>query len=337
MSGDWIPMRTDLDEDPSVIGIAQQLNVSETQVVGWLWKLWSVASRQTATGWLPHYTLERIDRLVDSSGFAEALEAVGWLHPRKDGVEIPHYDHWLSNSAKKRFKEAMKKRLSRMVSNVEKDSSAKTDKGDVPCLSPPVGTPLGQEGVNLLSPLLSSPSFLREDRGVGEGEISGTGNSDEPEDPRAWHLWLVPLWRMHSAGCRMTDEQAGAYFRAMIDRGCKPTEIRDRIRQKERVKTQPIWEFEKAFFPRPKDGLSSRPSPGVGVTGEQAIAISRLHEESCKKSPARSSQETLNRMVLEGLLAAPKAKNGTPAGKPAVDAAEGQPDALLGESDCQED
>lgn len=112
MAGDWIPIRTDLDEDPAVVGVAVALSVPETQVIGWLWKLWSVASRQTVNGWLPHYTPQRVDELVSHSGFAAALEAVGWLCPRPGGLEIPNFDHWLSKSGKRRLKESKRQRNS---------------------------------------------------------------------------------------------------------------------------------------------------------------------------------------------------------------------------------
>jgi hypothetical protein len=154
MAGDWIPIRTDLDEDPAVVGIASILNVSETQVIGWLWKFWSVASRQTTNGLLPYFTLNKVDGIVGRQGFAAALEAVAWLHRRSDSLEIPNFEHWLSESAKKRFQEAVKKRKQRLknVPLVEGQMSPKSgDKKGTPVLS---------------SPVLSS--FEKEKGGVGE-------------------------------------------------------------------------------------------------------------------------------------------------------------------------
>jgi hypothetical protein len=103
MAGDYIPMRTDLDEDPAVVGIAAILKVDRLQVIGLLWKLWSTASKQTASGYLPHYTPEIIDGLVSQTGFADACISVGWLHRRAKGLEIPSFQRWLSQSAKTRM------------------------------------------------------------------------------------------------------------------------------------------------------------------------------------------------------------------------------------------
>jgi hypothetical protein len=120
MSGEWIPMRLDLDEDPAVIGVAAKLGLAECYVVGLLWKLWSIASRQTSSGFLPNYTLSTIDRLVAQPGFADALEAVEWLQTRGNGIQIPHFEHWLSRSAKVRKTNTLRQRLSRL----ERDTSA---------------------------------------------------------------------------------------------------------------------------------------------------------------------------------------------------------------------
>lgn len=219
-------MRTDLDEDPAVVGIAQKLGVSETQVVGWLWKLWSVASRQTANGWLPHYSLDKIDRVVNGQGFAAALESVGWLHPRRDGVELPHYEHWLSASAKKRYKEALKKRLQRMLENL---SQKKGHVGDTN------GTPV------LFSS--ESPSSEEGKGGAGEGE-------KPPRPPPDFALsaeglaqqWCFVLTRKRLRGPADLPDDVAPGMAELIRLGVPAEAIRAEI-VNGRDKSEQLWQF----------------------------------------------------------------------------------------------
>lgn len=102
MAGDWIPMRTDLAEDPAVIGIADATGLDEGGVVGRLHRLWSWASWHTEDGDVKGVTFAWVNRHVQSDGFAEAMEKVGWLVSTKNGVRFPRFDEWNSQSAKKR-------------------------------------------------------------------------------------------------------------------------------------------------------------------------------------------------------------------------------------------
>ena len=102
MAGDWIPMRTDLAEDPAVIGIADATGLDECGVVGRLHRLWSWASWHTEDGDIKGVTLSWVNRHVQSDGFAEAMEKVGWLITTKNGIRFPKFEEWNSQSAKKR-------------------------------------------------------------------------------------------------------------------------------------------------------------------------------------------------------------------------------------------
>lgn len=102
MAGDWIPMRTDLGDDPAVIGIAVATNLDEPGVVGRLHRIWAWASWHTVDGDAKGVTLGWINRHVGCEGFAEAMQKVGWLIVSKTGVRFPKYEVWNSQSAKKR-------------------------------------------------------------------------------------------------------------------------------------------------------------------------------------------------------------------------------------------
>lgn len=102
MAGVWIKMRVDLATDPAVIGMAAELDVSEFEVVGMLHHLWSWADIQSRDGHAPGVTTKWINRYVQCDGFAERMQAVGWLEIDHDGIRFPKFDRHNGESAKKR-------------------------------------------------------------------------------------------------------------------------------------------------------------------------------------------------------------------------------------------
>lgn len=112
MAGDWIPLRTDLHEDPAVVGIAVLTGLDEFSVVGRLVRIWSTSSAQTSDGSLPFYTAATIDKIAQHEGFAPAMVEAGWLSFNDAGAVIPNFDRWLSKGAKRRILDCRRKRLS---------------------------------------------------------------------------------------------------------------------------------------------------------------------------------------------------------------------------------
>ncbi len=102
MAGDWIKMRTNLDTDPRVIDIATRLGVSELQVVGMLWKVWSWADAHTLDGNAIRVTDVTLDRFTLVTGFADALRKVGWLEGRDGLLTFPRFAEHNGQTAKNR-------------------------------------------------------------------------------------------------------------------------------------------------------------------------------------------------------------------------------------------
>jgi hypothetical protein len=151
MAGDWIPVRTELHEDPAVIGIAHAVRDGRFSVVGRLIRLWAWAGSQTQDGFMPFCTTEDVDRVAERAGIADAMIQVGWLVVRDGGIEFPNWDHWNSESSKKRLSEARKKRKQRSKgTNVPK----KRDKNGTDC------------------PVLSCDLSLEKDGGAGKEKRS---------------------------------------------------------------------------------------------------------------------------------------------------------------------
>lgn len=120
MAGDWIPMRCDLTDDPAVIGIAADLELTEDHVVGLLHNVWSWASCQTVDGNAPSVTFAFLNRRIGVTGFAESMEKHGWLQHKGVGLTIPKFDRYNSESAKTRAKTRIRVRKHRNGPSVTK-------------------------------------------------------------------------------------------------------------------------------------------------------------------------------------------------------------------------
>lgn len=98
----WIKMRTDLAEQPEVVAMAVELNVEEDLIIGKLHHLWSWVDRQTTDGNVTGVTGVTLDRVTNMQGFASALVNVGWLLEERNGLTLPGWKEWNSQSSKQR-------------------------------------------------------------------------------------------------------------------------------------------------------------------------------------------------------------------------------------------
>lgn len=113
MAGDWIKMRVDLQDDPSVVALCDHLDLDEFQVIGRLHKLWGWADTHTADGVTSGVTPRWVDRYVSHQGFAEALISVGWLCFEDGILRFPGFNIHNGASAKSRCDATIRKRVSR--------------------------------------------------------------------------------------------------------------------------------------------------------------------------------------------------------------------------------
>jgi hypothetical protein len=118
-------MRLDLHEDPAVIQMADKMNVREEVVVGYLHRVWSWVSRQCHGESVTNVTvmsrschapvsLASLGRVLKLDGFPEQMASVGWLEEVEgEGIRVPHFDRWLSQTAKDRALATLRKRKQR--------------------------------------------------------------------------------------------------------------------------------------------------------------------------------------------------------------------------------
>jgi hypothetical protein len=129
MAGDWIPMRKDLWDCPEVVRILSATcpqNVRNTadkmrrkcEVVGALFKTWSIFDTFSEDGTLAGYDADSLNEMVGLENWAQNLQHVGWLLITEDSLEMPSFTTYLSKSAKRRMKDAERKKDVRKTSAV---------------------------------------------------------------------------------------------------------------------------------------------------------------------------------------------------------------------------
>lgn len=124
----WIKMRVELEGDPAVISICNQLHLETELVIGKLHTFWSWVDANCADGFVsvkrhnPEKLRGFIDGLCGKKGFSRALESVQWLTIKGQKIIIPNFDHHLSKSAKTRDLAA--KRMAKVRTNKLRKSCA---------------------------------------------------------------------------------------------------------------------------------------------------------------------------------------------------------------------
>lgn len=121
MADPWIKMRVTLDSSPQVVRIASALNADTSGplamrtacAVGLLHRTWSLADIHSEDGVLIGYDRDTLDSIIGVSGWSSILERVGWLEVTDEGITFPGFERHNGASAKRRAKEAERKRASR--------------------------------------------------------------------------------------------------------------------------------------------------------------------------------------------------------------------------------
>jgi hypothetical protein len=88
----YIRIRTNLLGDKDVVAMAERLSVSRYDVAGRLIRTWAWADCEADDeGHVYGVSADWLDTLVDLSGWAEALQSVGWLSVGERGVLFPKW------------------------------------------------------------------------------------------------------------------------------------------------------------------------------------------------------------------------------------------------------
>lgn len=115
MAGEWIKIRIDLTDDPTVFMLADLLSVDCPTIVGHLVMFWGWMDRHTPDGRRIQLTENVIDRKIAVEGFAAAMRKVGWLAGEDHALELPNFERHNGASSKARALESEAKSIRRKV------------------------------------------------------------------------------------------------------------------------------------------------------------------------------------------------------------------------------
>lgn len=96
----WIKIETATPDKPEICAIATRLRIDTDSVVGKLVRLWSWAEVNRVDGNDIGVTKEFIDKLVGRKGFADALEAAGWLFATDEALQFTNFERHNGNASK---------------------------------------------------------------------------------------------------------------------------------------------------------------------------------------------------------------------------------------------
>lgn len=126
MADEWIKIRVDLSDDPTVFMMAELLSIECPTVVGHLVAFWGWMDRHTPDGKQLKLTDSMIDAKIRLPGFASALRKVGWLTGNSMNLEIPNFDRHNTASGKARALEAEAKRIRRTLGKTPEKEPVKS-------------------------------------------------------------------------------------------------------------------------------------------------------------------------------------------------------------------
>jgi hypothetical protein len=113
MAGDWIKIEKVTPRKPEVLIISETLNIHPDHAFGLCFRFWSWCDDNLSNCHAPTVTNVTLDSLIGHTGFASAMQKVGWIEVTDGKVTIPNFERHLSQSAKNRADAAERKRRQR--------------------------------------------------------------------------------------------------------------------------------------------------------------------------------------------------------------------------------
>jgi hypothetical protein len=110
MAGDWIAFDKTLPQKPEVSRIARLLGISKAEAVLGCLLVWTWADDNTTDGTINAAVATDVDDVARIPGFGQAMIDAGWLKADGQGLLFSNWNRWNTKSAKRRLKDARRKR-----------------------------------------------------------------------------------------------------------------------------------------------------------------------------------------------------------------------------------
>lgn len=103
MAGDWLKMEAATPDKAETLAITAAMGWDDADLtVGKLFRVWRWFDSQTLDGNAPGVTPALLDRVAGVTGFAQAMQSVGWLEISEAGITLPNFDRHNGATAKAR-------------------------------------------------------------------------------------------------------------------------------------------------------------------------------------------------------------------------------------------
>lgn len=102
MAGDWLKVQVDTPDKPEIEAMADALGIDPDAVFGKCFRVWRWFDAHTQDGNACGVTKSAVDRRAGVTGFANAMESVGWLRQTEAGLELPNFSRHNGQTAKQR-------------------------------------------------------------------------------------------------------------------------------------------------------------------------------------------------------------------------------------------
>ena len=107
MAGDWLKLEASTPDKPEVLAITATMGWDDPDLtVGKLFRVWRWFDQQTTDGNAFGVTAALLDRIAGVSGFAQAMQKVGWLIVSGEGLKLPNFEKHNGATAKSRSETA---------------------------------------------------------------------------------------------------------------------------------------------------------------------------------------------------------------------------------------
>lgn len=172
MAGDWLKMEASTPDKPEVLAITVRMGWDDPDLtVGKLFRVWRWFDQHTTEGNAHGVTAALLDRIAGVTGFADAMQSVGWLIINADGLALPGFAKHNGATAKSRAQTAKR------VAN-HKGNAKANGKGNAATVT----DALPREREDIEKKETSSSNT------VGAADAARTDESRGTRLPNDWHL-----------------------------------------------------------------------------------------------------------------------------------------------------